>query len=74
MPSALLVFDAPKPPTAHATLSARRFSDTAEAVFAAHGAGKRAAVNRGRAGEPGPARFIAPGVGDDGFLGVDLLA
>ena len=73
-PSALPVFDAPKPPAERVTLSARRFSDTAQAVFLVFGAGKRAAVDRWRAGESIPARFIAPRAGVDVFLGAELLA
>jgi 6-phosphogluconolactonase len=72
-PSALPVFDAPKPPAERVTLSARRFSDTAEAVFLVFGAGKRAAIARWRAGEAIPARFIVPRAGVDVFLGAELF-
>jgi 6-phosphogluconolactonase len=71
--SALPVFDAPKPPPGRVTMSARRLSATAEAVFMIFGAEKRAAVDRWRAGEPVPARFIIPEAGVDVFVGAELL-
>lgn len=73
-PSALPVFDAPKPPAERVTLSARRFSDTAQAVFLVFGAGKRAAIARWRAGEEIPARVVVPRAGVDVFLGAELFA
>lgn len=71
--SVLAVFDAPKPPPERVTMSAQRFSATAEAVFMIFGAEKHAAVDRWRAGEPIPARFIAPEGGVDVFVDADLL-
>jgi len=71
--SALPVFDAPKPPPERATMSARRLSDTAEAVFMAFGEEKRAAVKRWRAGESIPARFITPEAGVDVFVDAKFL-
>ena len=70
---ALPVWGAPKPPPERVTMSARRFSATAEAVFMVFGAEKRAAVDRWRAGELIPARFIVPEAGVDAFVGADLL-
>ncbi|MDQ6638573.1 MAG: 6-phosphogluconolactonase [Pseudomonadota bacterium] len=71
--SAMPVFDAPKAPPERVTMSARRLSATAEAVFMAFGAEKRAAVDSWRAGAPVPASFIVPETGVDVFVGADLL-
>jgi 6-phosphogluconolactonase len=67
-PSMLPVFDAPKPPPHRVTMSARRFSRTAEAIFMVAGAEKRDAVRRWRAGESIPARAIVPKAGVDVFV------
>jgi 6-phosphogluconolactonase len=72
-PGVLAVFDAPKPPPDRVTLSAPRFSRTAEAVFMVAGAAKRDAVQRWRAGAAIPARAIAPKSGVDVFLEAALL-
>lgn len=73
-PSVLPVFGAPKPPPERVTMSARRFSETLEAVFMVDGAGKRTAVDRWRAGAAIPARFITPAQGVDVFVAAELLA
>ena len=70
---ALPVWGAPKPPPERVTMSARRFSATAEAVFMVFGAEKRAAVDRWRAGELIPARFIVPEAGVEPFVGAYRL-
>jgi 6-phosphogluconolactonase len=64
-PSALPVFDAPKPPPERVSLSARRFSQAAEVLFLVAGAEKRDAVARWRAGDSIAARSIAPKAGVD---------
>jgi 6-phosphogluconolactonase len=71
--SVLAVLDAPKPPPERVTMSARRFSETAEAVFMVAGTEKQAAVARWRAGEPIPACFIVPKTGVDVFAEAKLL-
>jgi 6-phosphogluconolactonase len=64
-PSALAVFDAPKPPPERVSLSAHRFSQAAEVLFMVAGAEKRDAVARWRAGDSIAARAIVPKAGVD---------
>jgi len=71
--STLAVLDAPKPPPARVTLSARRLSRTRHALFLVAGEGKRDAVRRWHAGAELPARAIAPAAGVDVFVEATLL-
>ena len=73
-PGMLAVLDAPKPPPQRVTMSARRFSQTREALFMVSGAAKREAVRRWRAGEDIPAHAIAPDTDVDVFVEAALLA
>ncbi len=68
---ALAVADAPKPPPARVSLSARRLSRTRQALFLARGQGKRAAVAAWRRGDDIPARRITPAAGVDVLLDTD---
>lgn len=64
-PDAVPVFAAPKPPPERVSLSARRLSRAEIVLFLVAGAGKAAAVQRWRGGEPIPAAFIRPPDGVD---------
>lgn len=66
-PDVLPVFDAPKPPPARVTLSARRLSQARQVLFLVSGAGKRRALADWRAGLRLPAAAIAPENGVDVF-------
>ena len=63
----LAVFDAPKPPPARVSLSARRLAATRQVIFLVSGIGKQMAVAAWRAGTAIPAAAIAP------VTGVDIL-
>lgn len=67
-PSALPVFDSPKPPSERVSLSAWRLSRTKQVIFMVTGENKREAVMNWRAGAKIPARAITP------RHGVDVLA
>jgi 6-phosphogluconolactonase len=56
----LAVQDAPKPPPQRVSLSSTALSTAREVLFLVTGAGKCAAVNRWRAGEPLPVSRIRP--------------
>ncbi len=64
-PAALPVLDAPKPPPARVSLSARRLSAARRVLFLVAGAGKRDALTRWRRGENLPAAAIRPAAGVD---------
>ncbi len=64
-PDALAVHDAPKPPAARISLSARRLSRTRQVLFLVNGESKREAVRRWREGAEIPAAAIAPEGGVD---------
>ncbi|WP_126445272.1 6-phosphogluconolactonase [Sulfuricystis multivorans] len=66
-PAALAIFDAPKPPPARVSLSARRLSAAREVLFLVSGAAKRQAVAAWRAGKTIPAAAIVPDKGVDIF-------
>lgn len=72
-PSAMAVFDAPKPPAQRVSLSAARLSRAHEVMFLVSGAGKRQAVADWRAGEAIPAGAVAPRGGVDVFLDEGLV-
>lgn len=72
-PVALPVIDAPKPPPARISLSARRLSDTRAAFFLVTGEDKRDAVRAWHDGEPIPAGSIAPPAGVDIYVEAALL-
>jgi 6-phosphogluconolactonase len=73
---AVAVFAAPKPPPERVSLSARRLSRARRVLFLVSGAGKRAALERWRNGEPAfpnfPAAAIQPESGVDVLLAPDL--
>jgi 6-phosphogluconolactonase len=73
-PDALPVLDAPKPPAQRVTLSARRLSRTAEAIFLVDGDSKRDAIERWRSGERIPAAAVAPRGGVDVLVEAALLS
>jgi 6-phosphogluconolactonase len=73
-PAVLPVTNAPKPPAARLTLSARRLSRTHAAIFLVAGRSKQQAVARWRAGERMPASSIIPPAGVDIYIEGDLLA
>lgn len=64
-PDALAVCDAPKPPSARISLSARRLSRARQVLFLVSGEAKREAVRRWREGVEIPAAAIAPEGGVD---------
>ena len=64
-PAALAVLDAPKPPRERVSLSAARLGRAREVLFMVSGDSKRKALSQWRAGEPIPARAIAPPAGVD---------
>jgi len=67
-PTALAVFNAPKPPPERVSLSAARLSRAREVLFLVAGDAKREAVKRWRVGENIPARSIRPSAGVDVLL------
>lgn len=73
-PSAIAVFDSPKPPAERVSLSAWRLSRTRELQFLVAGRSKRAAVAAWRKGDPIPARVINPGGGVDVLVEASLLS
>lgn len=64
-PTALAIFDAPKPPRERVSLSASRLSDARAVLFMASGESKREALAQWRAGAAIPARAITPAGGVD---------
>jgi len=66
-PDAMAVLNAPKPPPARVTLSARRLSQTRSALFLIRGADKRTALDLWQQGATIPASAIQP------IAGIDLL-
>lgn len=71
---AIAVFNAPKPPPARVSLTAKRLSRTRSALVLIEGESKREAVRRWRAGENIPAAAIQPPSGVDVLLSANLLA
>ncbi len=71
-PDVLAVCDAPKPPAARVSLSARRLAAARQVLFLVSGAGKRAAVQDWQAGAAIPAAAIAPGGGVDVLLDFEV--
>ncbi len=57
-PSALAVFDAPKPPPERVSLSLARLNHSAKVWFVVSGEGKRDALQRWRSGEPLPVAAV----------------
>lgn len=72
-PDALAVFDAPKPPPARVSLSARRLARTRHVLFLVTGTGKQAAMTAWRRGERIPASAIRPATGVDVLLDRDAV-
>lgn len=72
-PDVLPVFDAPKPPPARVSLSARRLARARQVLFLVSGAGKCEAVGRWRRGELIPAAAIQPAGGVDILSSADAL-
>mgnify|MGYP001764876013 CR=1 FL=1 len=70
-PAALAIRNAPKPPAARVSLSARQLSDSHAVLFLISGAGKRAAVTQWAAGDVIPASAIEPRAGCDALLTAD---
>lgn len=67
-PSALAVFDAPKPPPERVSLSAARLAHALQVLFLVEGSGKRDAVRAWKRGDSIPAAAIMPGAGVDVLL------
>lgn len=67
-PAVLAVADAPKPPPARVSLSARRLAAAREVIFVVSGAGKQAALDAWRAGDAIPAAAITPAGGVDVYV------
>ena len=73
-PTALAVFNAPKPPPERVSLSAARLSLAREVLFLIAGDSKRDAVARWRANENIPVRAIRPSAGADVLIESKLLS
>jgi len=72
-PSAIAVFDAPKPPPQRVSLSARRLSNARQVIFLVTGMGKKNAVKNWRSGISIPAVKITPTDGVDIYVESALL-
>lgn len=72
-PSAIPIFDAPKPPAERVSLSAHRLSHARQVLFLVTGAAKQNAIMDWQQGMDIPASVIAPSNGVDVYLEAALL-